>query len=453
MPGCPSIAARHNAVSRLARIARGCRRAASATALLTLMMTAGGCAGLPPTHDRITAEDHDGKLAQVMRMAESVKASGDASAAAVFYRRAHTLAPDKLEPLVGLAQSAAALGANEEAAQLYRRAVALAPGDAQVRLGFGRVLLALDRPDLAADQLRAAVAADPEDYRAYVALGVALDLSCDQRQAQDVYRDGLRHDPGNLSLRNNLALSLALAGDDDEAIDMLRDLSRELGAGPRVRQNLALVYALAGRADDAAAMAQRDFAGARLRHNLALYDSLRGMSGPRLAADVVCGGEPGNPAYSRLGPDASSSVPVALGEGALARQGAVLSVAAVAPIAPIPDHASRLVAGGRADAASWVTSAGVASTNSDHIGATKIKSAVEVGALATLQNADESEGAPGDDAAASYTVRQGDTLSKIAKKYYGNGRKYLALMDANRTTLAHPDKIYPGMVVRIPALG
>src|SRR5512132_2102499 len=452
MPGFPSIAARQRAASRLARIGRGCRRAASATALLTLMMTAGGCAGLPPTHDRIAAEDHDGKLAQVMRMAESVKAGGDASAAAVFYRRAHTLAPQKLEPLVGLAQSAAALGANEEAAQLYRRAVALAPDDAQVRLGFGRVLLALDCPDMAAGELRAAVAAHPEDYRAYVALGVALDLSCDQRQAQQVYRDGLRHDPGNPSLRNNLALSLALAGDDDEAIDMLRDLSRELGAGPRVRQNLALVYALAGRAEDAAAMAQRDFAGARLRHNLALYDSLRGMNGPRLAADVVCGGEPGNAVLSRVGPDASSSVPVALGERALARQDAVLPVAAVTPIA---DDASRMVAAaGRPDAASSVASAGgVPATGRSGIGATKIKSAVEGGVLAALENADESAGSPGDAPAASYTVRQGDTLSLIAKKYYGNGRKYLALMEANRTTLAHPDKIYPGMVVRIPALG
>ena len=153
----------------------------------------------------------------------------------------------------------------------------------------------MDRPDLAASELRAAIDADPDDYRAYVALGVALDLSCDQRQAQQVYRDGLRHDPGNLSLRNNLALSLAFSGDNGEAIDMLSELSRELGAGPRVRQNLALVYSLAGRPQDAAAIAQRDFTGARLRHNLALYDSLRGVNGPRLAADVVCGGGRGAP--------------------------------------------------------------------------------------------------------------------------------------------------------------
>jgi Flp pilus assembly protein TadD len=453
MPGVPSITARRRAVSSLPRIGRGCRRSAFATALLTLMM-AGGCAGVAPTHDRIAAEDHDAKVAQVMRMADSVQAGGDASAAAVFYRRAHALAPEKLEPLVGLARSAAALGANEEAAQLYRKAIALAPEDAQVRLGFGRVLLALDRPDMAAGELRAAIAADPNDYRAYVALGVALDLSCDQRQAQQVYRDGLQRNPGNLSLRNNLALSLALAGDNDEAIDMLRDLSRELGAGPRVRQNLALVYALAGRAEDAAAMAQRDFAGARLRHNLALYDSLRGMNGPRLAADVVCGGGPDNPMYSRLAPDAgASSVPVASGrETALLRQGALLPAAALGPIAHGGLQAAAAI--GRSDVASLAISAdGDPTGNSkSRVTAMKVKAAVEGGGLATLGSDGETTDSSGKAEAASYTVRHGDTLSMIAKKYYGNGRKYIAIMEANKTTVAHPDKIYPGMVVHIPAL-
>ena len=274
------------------------------------------------------------------------------------------------------------------------------------------------------------LAAHPGDYRAYVALGVALDLSCDQRQAQQVYRDGVRHDPGNPSLRNNLAVSLALAGDDDEAIVMLRELSRELGAGPRVRQNLALVYALAGRAEDAAAMAQRDLPARGCVTTWRAANSLRGMNGPRLAADVVCGGEPGNAVLSRVGPDASSSVPVAFGERALARQDAVLPVAAVTPIA---DDASRMVAAaGRPDAASSVASAGgVPATGRSGIGATKIKSAVEGGVLAALENADESAGSPGDAPAASYAVPQGDTLSLIAKKYYGNGRKYLARMEAN----------------------
>jgi nucleoid-associated protein YgaU len=49
-----------------------------------------------------------------------------------------------------------------------------------------------------------------------------------------------------------------------------------------------------------------------------------------------------------------------------------------------------------------------------------------------------------------YTVVAGDTLSKIAKQYYGNANKYQAIFEANRPMLAHPDKIYPGQVLRIP---
>jgi LysM repeat protein len=45
----------------------------------------------------------------------------------------------------------------------------------------------------------------------------------------------------------------------------------------------------------------------------------------------------------------------------------------------------------------------------------------------------------------------GDTLSKIAKQYYGNANKYQAIFEANRPLLAHPDKIYPGQVLRILA--
>ncbi len=51
-----------------------------------------------------------------------------------------------------------------------------------------------------------------------------------------------------------------------------------------------------------------------------------------------------------------------------------------------------------------------------------------------------------------HTVVSGDTLGKIAKKYYGNAMKYPVIFEANKPMLAHPDKIYPGQVLRIPAL-
>lgn len=49
-----------------------------------------------------------------------------------------------------------------------------------------------------------------------------------------------------------------------------------------------------------------------------------------------------------------------------------------------------------------------------------------------------------------HTVVRGDTLSAIAKTYYGNANKYTAIFEANKPMLAHPDKIYPGQVLRIP---
>ncbi|WP_373941853.1 peptidoglycan-binding protein LysM [Polaribacter sejongensis] len=51
-----------------------------------------------------------------------------------------------------------------------------------------------------------------------------------------------------------------------------------------------------------------------------------------------------------------------------------------------------------------------------------------------------------------HTVESGDTLGKIAKTYYGNAMKYLVIFEANKPMLSHPDKIYPGQVLRIPPL-
>ncbi len=51
-----------------------------------------------------------------------------------------------------------------------------------------------------------------------------------------------------------------------------------------------------------------------------------------------------------------------------------------------------------------------------------------------------------------HTVAKGDTLGKIAKQYYGNAMKYPIIFEANQPMLKSPDLIYPGQVLRIPAL-
>ena len=50
-----------------------------------------------------------------------------------------------------------------------------------------------------------------------------------------------------------------------------------------------------------------------------------------------------------------------------------------------------------------------------------------------------------------HTVVSGDNLSKIAKKFYGDANKYPVIFEANKPMLSHPDKIYPGQLLRIPA--
>jgi len=53
-------------------------------------------------------------------------------------------------------------------------------------------------------------------------------------------------------------------------------------------------------------------------------------------------------------------------------------------------------------------------------------------------------------AAVFVTVKKGDTLSAIAKVQYGDANKYNKIFEANKPLLSHPDKIYPGQVLRIP---
>ena len=51
-----------------------------------------------------------------------------------------------------------------------------------------------------------------------------------------------------------------------------------------------------------------------------------------------------------------------------------------------------------------------------------------------------------------HTVVSGDTLGKIAKKFYGNAMEYPVIFEANKPMLKDPDLIYPGQVLRIPHL-
>jgi LysM repeat protein len=50
-----------------------------------------------------------------------------------------------------------------------------------------------------------------------------------------------------------------------------------------------------------------------------------------------------------------------------------------------------------------------------------------------------------------YEVKSGDSLSKIAKQFYGDANRYMDIFNANKDKLSDPNKIQPGQKLVIPA--
>jgi nucleoid-associated protein YgaU len=51
----------------------------------------------------------------------------------------------------------------------------------------------------------------------------------------------------------------------------------------------------------------------------------------------------------------------------------------------------------------------------------------------------------------TYTVVKGDSLSKIAKRFYGDAQQWKKIFEANRDQIENPDLIHPGQTFRIPS--
>ena len=52
----------------------------------------------------------------------------------------------------------------------------------------------------------------------------------------------------------------------------------------------------------------------------------------------------------------------------------------------------------------------------------------------------------------TYTIAKGDTLSSIAKNHYGKASAWHQIFDANRDVIDDPDRVFPGQVIKLPAL-
>lgn len=90
---------------------------------------------------------------------------------------------------------------------------------------------------------------------------------------------------------------------------------------------------------------------------------------------------------------------------------------------------------------------GIPATPEDHEKALLIAGNVKgIAKVSDLFAASKSSAVP----ARFHTVAPGDTLSAISKKVYGDAGRYMKIFEANKPMLSHPDKIYPGQVLRIP---
>ncbi len=92
------------------------------------------------------------------------------------------------------------------------------------------------------------------------------------------------------------------------------------------------------------------------------------------------------------------------------------------------------------------TVSGVAETQGD-----REKVVLAVGNVAGISQVDDQMTVK-EPASVFHTVQSGESLSKISKEHYGDPMKYNLIFEANKPMLEHPDKIYPGQVLRIPAL-
>lgn len=78
---------------------------------------------------------------------------------------------------------------------------------------------------------------------------------------------------------------------------------------------------------------------------------------------------------------------------------------------------------------------------------------VEEKPKASIEPPRETTNSPSPATSQTYTVAKGDCLWNIAKKFYGNGAKYMVIYNANRSVIGgNPNLIYPGQVLTIPAV-
>ncbi|MBA3893254.1 MAG: LysM peptidoglycan-binding domain-containing protein [Gemmatimonadales bacterium] len=70
--------------------------------------------------------------------------------------------------------------------------------------------------------------------------------------------------------------------------------------------------------------------------------------------------------------------------------------------------------------------------------------------FSSVQSGGSSTAPPNQAPEQTYTVKKGDSLSKIAKRVYGDAQQWRKIHEANRDIIDNPDLIHPGQVLKLP---
>lgn len=217
----------------------------------------------------------DPKAAALLKVADTVAASGDTIGAIGLYEKLLNQYPKLNKARTALGEMLLDKGDAALALHYFDEAKTADPNDPQNYVGAGRAQMALNKIDKARDLFKEALTKDPNNVSALIGLGVAFDSRAKHAEAQKNYRKVLALDPSNKPARNNLGLSLALSGQHKQAIAELVPLANDEGpVGRKARQNISLSYGMQGDFVAASKWSKVDLKRDDVKNDLFIYGSV-----------------------------------------------------------------------------------------------------------------------------------------------------------------------------------
>lgn len=183
----------------------------------------------------------------MIRVANSLRDSGDHLSALRLYQQVEERAPDNLDARLGQGEMLLELGAVSEAERHFRLVIQTEQGsNGRAEAGLARALVRQGRAEEALLYFETAAAKATPGAAFFNHYGVTLDLLGRHEDAQIQYGRGLDQKPKDAAMTNNLALSFALSENYATAVRLLSELVTASPDASAAKHNLALVYGLSG---------------------------------------------------------------------------------------------------------------------------------------------------------------------------------------------------------------